>query len=71
MSVPNIIYRLRLSNVILINLYVIANDKRFREIMTNNIAATTESFEWFVHNHDIANDGVDVFAKDFNIKKIA
>lgn len=39
--------------------------------MTNNIAATTESFEWFVHNHDIANDGVDVFAKDFNIKKIA
>lgn len=71
MSVPNIIYRLKLSNVILINLYVIANDKRFREIMTNNIAATTESFEWFVHNHDIANDGVDVFAKDFNIKKIA
>ena len=55
MSVPNVIYRLRLSNVILINLYVIANDKRFREIMTNNIAATTESFEWFVHNHEIAN----------------
>jgi len=41
MSVPNVIYRLKLSNVILINLYVIANDKRFREIMTNNIAATT------------------------------
>ena len=69
MSVPNVIYRLRLSNVILINLYVIANDKRFREIMTNNIAATTESFEWFVHNHEIANEGVEVFSKEFNIQK--
>jgi hypothetical protein len=58
MSVPNLIYRLKLSNVIMVNLFVIANDKRFREIMTNNIAATTESFDWFVNNHDIANAGV-------------
>jgi len=58
MSVPNLIYRLKLSNVIMVNLFVIANDKRFREIMTNNIAASTESFDWFVHNHDIANAGV-------------
>lgn len=41
MSVPNLIYRLKLSNVIMVNLFVIANDKRFREIMTNNVAATT------------------------------
>ena len=30
MSVPNMIYRFRMSNVILINLFVIANDRRFR-----------------------------------------
>lgn len=70
MSVPNLIYRLRLSNVILVNLFVIANDKRFREIMTNNIAATTESFEWFVHNHEIANSGVESIAKEFAISKL-
>ena len=39
--------------------------------MTNNIAATTESFEWFVHNHEIANEGVEVFSKEFNIQKTA
>jgi hypothetical protein len=57
-SVPSVIYKLKLSNVIMINLFVIANDKRFREIMTNNIAANTENFDWFVHNHEIADDGI-------------
>jgi SepF-like predicted cell division protein (DUF552 family) len=71
MSVPNVIYKLKLSNVIMVNLFVIANDKRFREIMTNNVAATTESFDWFVHNHEIAHDGVDSLAKEFNIAKLA
>lgn len=70
MSVPNVIYKLKLSNVIMVNLFVIANDKRFREIMTNNVAANTESFDWFVHNHDIASDGVDSFAKDFGINRL-
>ncbi|XP_031472708.1 uncharacterized protein LOC116245181 [Nymphaea colorata] len=70
MSVPNLIYRLKLSNVIMVNLFVIANDKRFREIMTNNIAANTESFEWFVHNHEIANAGVESIAKEFNISRL-
>ncbi len=67
MSVPNMIYKFRLSNVIMINLFVIANDKRFREIMTNNISATTENFDWFVHNHEIANEGSASFAKEFNL----
>jgi hypothetical protein len=40
LTVPNMIYKFHLSNVIMINLFVIANDKRFREIMTNNISAT-------------------------------
>lgn len=30
LNVPQMIYRLKLSNVIMINLFVIANDKRFR-----------------------------------------
>jgi len=30
MSVPNMIYKFKLSNVIMINLFVIANDKRFK-----------------------------------------
>ena len=58
MSVPNVIYKLKMSNVILVNLFVMANDKRFREIMMNNLAANTDSFDWFVHNHEIAADGV-------------
>ncbi len=49
MSVPSIIYRLRLSNVILINLFVIANDKRFKEVMANNIGSN-DGFDWFVSN---------------------
>lgn len=40
MSVPSVIYKLRLSNVILINLFVIANEKRFKEILTNNIGVS-------------------------------
>lgn len=69
MSVPNMIYKFKLSNVIMINLFVIANDKRFREIMTNNISATTENFDWFLHNHDIANEGTESIAKMFNLYK--
>ena len=30
MSVPNMIYRFHLSNVIMVNLFVIANDRRFK-----------------------------------------
>ena len=63
------IYRLKLSNVIMINLFVIANDRRFREIMSNNISVTTENFDWFVHNHNIANEGVNIMAKAFNFFK--
>lgn len=63
MTVPNMIYKYHLSNVIMINLFVIANDKRFREIMTNNISATTDNFDWFLHNHDIANEGVQMISK--------
>lgn len=70
MSVPNLIYRLKLSNVIMVNLFVIANDKRFREIMANNVAATTESFDWFVHNHEIANAGVEAISKEFSIAQL-
>jgi len=38
MSFPRIIYRLGFSNVILINLFIIANDRRFREALSNNIS---------------------------------
>jgi len=67
MSVPNMIYRLHLSNVIMINLFVIANDKRFREIMTNNVSATTDSFDWFVHNHAIAEEGTKMLGKELGV----
>lgn len=63
------IYRLKLSNVIMINLFVIANDRRFREIMSNNISVTTQNFDWFLHNHQIANEGVTLIAKEFNFYK--
>jgi hypothetical protein len=69
MSVPSVIYRLRLSNVILINLFVIVNDKRFKEIMTNNIGAS-DGFEWFVRNHELTSAAVDSLAKEFSIKKV-
>lgn len=68
MSVPSVIYKLKLSNVILINLFVIANDKRFREIMTNNIGAI-DGFDWFVRNYELSDAVVESFAKDFEIKK--
>lgn len=67
LDVPQMIYRLKLSNVIMINLFVIANDRRFREIMANNISVTKQhdSFDWFLHNHTIANEGVDIIAREF------
>jgi hypothetical protein len=37
MNFPRIIYKLGYPNVILINLFIIANDRRFREAMDNNI----------------------------------
>lgn len=57
------IYKLKMSNVIMINLYVIANDRRFREIMANNIEVTSDNFDWFVHNHYIATEGANLIAK--------
>lgn len=67
MSVPSIIYRLRLSNVILINLFVMANDRRFKEIMTNNIGLN-EGFEYFVNNKELTEQVVTSFGKDFQIE---
>lgn len=63
MNVPQMIYKLKMSNVIMINLYVIANDRRFREIMANNIEVTSDNFDWFVHNHYIATEGANLIAK--------
>ena len=52
LNVPQMIYKLKLSNVIMINLFVIANDRRFREIMANNISISKKgNFDWFLHNH--------------------
>ena len=34
--------------------------------MTNNISATTDSFDWFVQNHEIAAEGVNIISKEFN-----
>lgn len=58
MTVPQMIYRLKMSNIIMINLFVIANDRRFKEIMANNIEVTSDNFDWFVHNPFIAHEGV-------------
>ncbi len=40
MNFPRIIYKLGYPNVILINLFIIANDRRFREAMDNNIISS-------------------------------
>lgn len=37
--------------------------------MSNNISVTTENFDWFVHNHHIANEAVSIIAKEFNFYK--
>ena len=66
MTFPQMIYRLKMSNVIMINLFVIANDRRFRQIMSNNIQVTSDNFDWFVHNQYIANQGVNLFSKEFH-----
>jgi hypothetical protein len=32
--------------------------------MTNNITATNhDNFDWFIHNHDIANEGVSIISR--------
>ena len=31
--------------------------------MTNNISATTDNFDWFVHNHEVANEAVNLLAQ--------
>ena len=68
LNVPQMIYRLKLSNVIMINLFVIANDRRFREIMSNNISVTKHgNYDWFTHPLTIANEGVTMISKEFNI----
>jgi hypothetical protein len=50
MNVPSYFYRQSLSNVILINLFVIANERRFRENLNNNVGALNDDFGWFTHN---------------------
>lgn len=70
MTVPQMIYRLKMSNIIMINLFVIANDRRFKEIMANNIEVTSDNFDWFVHNHFIANEGVKLIAQKFQLYQL-
>lgn len=67
MSVPNMIYRFRLSNVIMVNLFVIANDRRFREAMSNNISAKADDFQWFIHNHELTEQTVQVLSNEFKL----
>ncbi len=67
MKTPRHLYKLRVSNVVMINLFVIANDKRFKEIMSNNIQSFTDNFDWFSKNVEIANRGCEIIAKDLEI----
>jgi hypothetical protein len=67
MSVPSIIYRLRLSNVILINLFVMANDRRFKEVMASNIRSNDGGFDWFMNNQELTEQVVASFGKEFEI----
>lgn len=35
--------------------------------MSNNIQAYPDNFDWFLHNHDIADKSVEIIAKDLQL----
>lgn len=62
------IYRLRMSNVILINLFVIANERRFKENMINNVGSNA-GFQWFVNNPELTEAALESISQSFKINK--
>lgn len=71
MSFPRLIYKLGLSNVILINLFIIANDRRFREAMDNNIFINERRDNWIAEDEILNNQGAYVIANDLKLTYIS
>jgi hypothetical protein len=71
MNFPRIIYKLGYSNVILINLFIIANDRRFREIMEDNVHPNEFKSNWFIDDKVLTNQGAFVISNDLNIAYIS
>lgn len=71
MNFPRLIYKLSLSNVILINLFVIANDRRFRKAMENNIFTTERRENWILDDKILTNQGAFVIANDLKLNYIS
>jgi len=71
MNFPRLIYKLGLSNVILINLFVIANDRRFRKAMENNIFTKERRENWILDDKILTNQGAFVIANDLKLNYIS
>lgn len=67
MNFPRIIYKLGYPNVILINLFIIANDRRFREAMDNNIMSSERRENWLISDDILTNQGAYVIANDLKL----
>ena len=71
MNFPRIIYKLGYANVILINLFVIANDRRFREAMDNNIMSSERKENWLISDELLTNQGAFVLANDLKMNYLS
>ena len=71
MNFPRIIYKLGYPNVILINLFIIANDRRFREAMDNNIMPSERRDNWLISDDVLTNQGAYVIANDLKLSYLS
>lgn len=71
MNFPRIIYKLGYPNVILINLFIIANDRRFREAMDNNIMSSERRENWLISDEILTNQGAYVIANDLKLNYLS
>ncbi len=71
MNFPRIIYKLGYPNVILINLFIIANDRRFREAMDNNIMSSERRDNWLISDDILTNQGAYVIANDLKLNYLS
>jgi hypothetical protein len=71
MNFPRLIYKLACPNVILINLFIIANDRRFREAMENNITSTERRDNWLISDEILTNQAAFVVANDLKLSYIS
>lgn len=69
MEFPSMIYRLEMKATILINLFLVTNEKRFSEIMIGNAQFTDHSFSWLISNRTLTETILDNLCESMKIEK--